>query len=115
MQQEVTTRLTRALDMRLVAVEEQRLQHERSGNMSSVEFTICGWAIYFRILSMRGMLEARGMFEEALRLDGENVDALFGLAETHMWEVNSYLATNRAEQIKVAEAAISRAQILISK
>ena len=114
MQQEVTTRLTRALDMRLVAVEEQRLQHERSGNMSSVEFTICGWAIYFRTLSMRGMLEARGMFEEALRLDGENVDALFGLAETHMWEVNSYLSTNRAEQIQVAEAAISRAQILIS-
>ena len=55
MQQEVTTRLTRALDMRLVAVEEQRLQHERSGNMSSVEFTIRGWAIYFRTLSMRGI------------------------------------------------------------
>jgi hypothetical protein len=53
------------------------------------------------------------MFEEALRLDGENVDALFGLSETHMWEVNSYVSNNPAAQIQVAEVAISRAQMLM--
>jgi TolB-like protein/Flp pilus assembly protein TadD len=112
MQQEITTRLARALDVRLVAAEELRLQHVQSDNMSSVEFGLRGWAIFFRTLSARGMPEARGMFEEALRLDGGNVDALFGLSETHMWEVNCHLSNNRAEQMEVAEAAISRAQAL---
>jgi TolB-like protein/Flp pilus assembly protein TadD len=113
MQEEITARLTRALDMRLIAAEERRLQHERSDNMSSVDFALRGWAIFFKTLSARGMREARRMFEEALRLDGGNVDALFGLSETHMWEVNCYSSNNRAEQIQAAEAAISKAQTLI--
>jgi TolB-like protein/Flp pilus assembly protein TadD len=113
MQEEISARLARALDMQLIAAEDRRLQHERPSNLSSVDLTLRGWAIFFKTLSARGMVAARGMFEEALRLDGENVDALFGLSETHMWEVNSYLSNNPAEQIQVAEAAISRAQMLM--
>jgi TolB-like protein/Flp pilus assembly protein TadD len=113
MQEEITARLARALDMQLIAAEDRRLEHKRSDDMTSVDFALRGWAIFFKTLSARGMAAARGKFEEALRLDGENVDALFGLSETHMWEVNSYLSNNRAEQIQVAEAAISKARILM--
>jgi tetratricopeptide (TPR) repeat protein len=56
--------------------------------------------------------EARGIFEEALRVDDTNVDALMGLVETHMLEVNSYMSSARAEQVRLAEAAMSRASEL---
>jgi TolB-like protein/Flp pilus assembly protein TadD len=112
-QEEISARLARTLDMQLIAAEDRRLQQKCSAEMGSIDFALRGWAIFFKTLSARGMTAARGMFEEALRLDSGNVDALFGLSETHMWEVNSYLSNNRAGQIQAAEAAMARAQILM--
>jgi hypothetical protein len=70
-QEEISARLARALDMQLIAAEDRRLQHERPSNLSSVEFTLRGWAIFFKTLSARGMVAALGMFadsDEAARL-----------------------------------------------
>ena len=53
--------------------------------------------------------QARRFFEAALRLDEHNVDALLGLADTHMSEVNMYASGDRAGQIRAAEAAATKA------
>jgi TolB-like protein len=69
-----------------------------------------------RELGARYVLEAarraRRFFEAALRLDGYNVDALLGFADTHMSEVNMYASDDRAGQIRAAEAAAIKALAL---
>src|SRR5262249_48679475 len=108
MQDEITARLARAIDIQLVAIETRRLKHERKSDLDAVDLALRGWNIFFRSPSVRSAREARGIFEEALRVDGNNVDVLIGLVETHMWEVNSYMSNARAEQVRLAEAAMSK-------
>jgi len=109
MQDEITARLARAMDLQLVAAETRRVERERPTELDSIDLEQRGHAVFFQKLSVSGAREARGIFEEALRADDTNVDALMGLVETHMWEVNSYMSDARAEQVRLAEAAVSKA------
>jgi hypothetical protein len=108
MQDEITARLARAMDVGLVAIEAQRAKHERLSDLDAIDLALRGWNIYFQSASVRAAREARSIFEQALRIDDKNVDVLIGLVETHMWEVNSYMSNARAEQVRLAEAAMSR-------
>jgi class 3 adenylate cyclase/TolB-like protein/Flp pilus assembly protein TadD len=109
MQDEITARLARAMDIQLVAAETRRVKRERPKHLDSVDLALQGWTVYFQKPSVSGAREARVIFEEALRVDGNNVDVLLGLVDTHMWEVNCYMSSARAEQLRLAEAAISKA------
>jgi class 3 adenylate cyclase/TolB-like protein len=109
MQDEITARLARAMDIQLVMAETQRLKRERPKELDSVDLALRGHTIFFQRMSVAGAREARGIFEEALRVDDANVDALLGLVETHMWEVNSYMSYAYAEQVRLAETAMSKA------
>jgi len=109
MQDEITARLARAMDIQLLIAETRRLKRERPKELDSVDLTLRGWTVFYQKVSVAGAREARGIFEEALRVDDANVDALIGLVETHMWEVNSYLSFARDEQVRLAEAAMSKA------
>jgi TolB-like protein/class 3 adenylate cyclase len=112
MQDEITARLARAMDIQLVMAETQRFKREGPKQPNSVDLALRGHAVFFQRISVAGAREARGIFEEALRIDDTNVDALMGLVETQMLEVNSYMSSARAEQVRLAEAAMSRASEL---
>jgi TolB-like protein len=112
MQDEITARLTRAMDIKLVIIEAERSKLERSNKLDSIDLALRGHAIFFQRMSVVGAREARDMFEEALRVDDLNVDALMGLVETHTWEVNNYMSPKRIEQIFQAETAMSKASEL---
>ena len=71
-----------------------------------------GWAVLNEGPSIEGARTARQFFEQALRLDGQNVGALLGLAKAHMSEVNMYVSEDRAGQMRVAEAAVLQALAL---
>jgi len=60
----------------------------------------------------RSSTASPSFFETALRLDADNVDALLGFANAHMWEVNMYVSDDRAGQIRAAEAAAAKALTL---
>jgi class 3 adenylate cyclase/tetratricopeptide (TPR) repeat protein len=109
MQDEITARLARALDIQVPAAEVRRLRLEKPNELDSIDLALQAHAVFFQKLSVSGAREARGIFEEALRADNNNVDALLGLVETHMWEVNCYMSDTRAQQVRLAEAAISKA------
>jgi TolB-like protein/class 3 adenylate cyclase/Flp pilus assembly protein TadD len=109
MQDEITARLARAMDLQLVAAETRRVQREKPKELDSIDLALRGHTVFFQKLSVSGAREARGLFEEALRVDDNNVDALLSLVENHMWEVNSYMSDARAQQIRLAEAALSKA------
>lgn len=109
MQDEITARLARMVDVELVAAESLRAERDRPHNMDAVDLAMRGWAVYRRQLSPEGLRESRALFEAALRLDEGNISALIGFAETHALEVNAYATESRDEQIKAAEQAIDKA------
>jgi TolB-like protein len=112
MQDEVTTRLARSIHIELIAAESQRAAREHPDGLDSVDHTLHGWAAWHRHRSLEGVRQARCFFEAALRLDEHNVGALLGLANAHMSEVNMCASDNRTEQIRAAEAAVTKALAL---
>ena len=85
---------------------------EHPDQLNSVDHTLHGWAAEYRRRSLEAPRQARRFFRGALRLDGYNVDALLGFADTHMSEVNMYASDDRAGQIRAAEAAAIKALAL---
>jgi tetratricopeptide (TPR) repeat protein len=71
-----------------------------------------GWAILNQPLSLDFGREACDLFNEALRLDDRNVEALVGLASCHVNSVRAFASTNRDEQLRIAETAITKALTL---
>jgi TolB-like protein len=78
MQDEITARLARMVDVELVAAESLRAERDHPNNMDAVDLAMRGWAAYRRQLSPGGLRESRAFFEAALRLDENNISALIG-------------------------------------
>jgi len=114
MQDEITARLAHSLDLEIVAAESRRAERERPNAMDSVDLAMRGRAIWNQPPSSGRTREARRLFEAALRLDERNVEALIGLAGTHMTDVMGFASDNAPEQIDLAEAAIDKALSLAS-
>jgi len=112
MQDEVTTRLARTIHIELIAAESRRATREHPDRLDSVDHTLHGWRAWNKHLSQGGARQARRFFEAALQLDENNVGALVGFANAHMWEVNMYASDDRAGQIRAAEAAATKALTL---
>jgi TolB-like protein/Tfp pilus assembly protein PilF len=112
MQDEVTARLARMVDIELTAAESRRAALERPNDLDSFDLTMRGNAIWNQRLTLDTMREARRLFEAALRLDDRNIPALLGFANAHLWEVNTYVSDDRADQIRAADATISKALAL---
>ena len=112
MQDEITTRLARTVGVELVAAEGRRAERERPNNMDAVDLAMRGWAILNQALSLRRGREACDLFDAAIRLDDRNVEALIGLAFYHSYDVRMFASTNRDEQLRIAEKAITEALTL---
>jgi TolB-like protein len=112
MQDEVAARLTRSILIQLIAAESRRVAREDPDRFDSVDHTLRGWAAWNRHLSLGAARQARDFFEAALQLDNDNVGALLGFANAHIWEVNMYASEDRAGQIRAAEAAATKALAL---
>jgi TolB-like protein/Tfp pilus assembly protein PilF len=113
MQDEVTTRLARAVHIALIAAESQRAAGGHPDHLDAVDYTLRGLAAWNQPLSVEAARQARLFFEAALRLDEHNTGALLGFANARMWEVRSYASADRAGQIRAAEAAVRKALELV--
>ena len=112
MQDEITTRLARTVGIELVAAEGRRAERERPNNMDAVDLAMRGWAILNQPLSLRRDRAVCDLFDAALRLDDRNVDALVGLAFYHGNDLRTFASTNRDEQLRIAQTAITEALTL---
>jgi tetratricopeptide (TPR) repeat protein len=108
MQDEVTSRLARMVGVKLVAAESRRAERG-AGYGDSIDLAMRGRAVLNEDVSVEAAHQARQFFAEALRLDENNVAALLGLADAHVWEVTMYLADDRARQARIAELAVLKA------
>ena len=111
-QDEVTARLARTVQVELIAAESRRSTREHPDRLDSLDHTLNGWAAWNQPLSLEAARKARVFFEAALRLDENNVSALLGFANAHIWEVCMYASDDPAGQIRAAEAAATKALAL---
>ena len=112
-QDQIVGRLSRAVGLRLVDIEAKRSEHDRLGNPGAVDLVMRGQSMINRPATRETMITGRGLFQEALRRDPDNVDALAGVATTQVFEVlNGYYQDGRAERLRSARALIQRALAL---
>ena len=73
-------RLARSLQMELVNAEVLRTLHDRSQNPNSIDLTLRGFALINQGITKAFYAPARDAFDQALKLDPNNADALAGAA-----------------------------------
>jgi TolB-like protein len=112
LQDEVSARLARMVDIELTAAESRRAARERPENPDAVDLVMRARAIWNQPLTLERAREARRIFAAARSLDDNNVAALLGFANAHLWEVCTYTSDDRAGQIAAANAAVAKALAL---
>jgi adenylate cyclase len=80
LQEQVTARLARSLNINLIQAESRRSEADRSRSPDAVDFNMRGSAKYFEPRSKIQNAQAKALFDSALRLDPDNVDAMIGKA-----------------------------------
>jgi tetratricopeptide (TPR) repeat protein len=79
-QGEITVRLARMLDIKLVAAEVTRSEQRKARDPDARDLVMRGWNWWYRPTSPTTVKEARQAFERALEIDPRSNDARIGLA-----------------------------------
>jgi TolB-like protein/Tfp pilus assembly protein PilF len=107
-QDEIVTRLARALDVQLVAAEASSAAGAASPDSMDLYFR--GQAVVNLGFGPEEAIRARALFEEALRLDEDNVDALAALSQYSALAVAlAFFQDDGAATLATAEKAAIRA------
>ena len=107
MQDQITARLARSLNIELIQAESRRVGPDR--NPDAVDFSMRGWAKFYEPRSKMQTAQAREIFDQALRLDAGNVDAMMGKAQCLVVEVLSGWSTSISEDQTTAADLADRA------
>jgi TolB-like protein/DNA-binding winged helix-turn-helix (wHTH) protein len=109
-QDEIVSRVARAIGLKVVEAEARRSRRERPSSPELTDLVLRGKAVLNLPSSPATMIEARGLFEQALRLQPTDVDALAGVASTHVFEfLNGYYETEGDQRLKKAELLLDQA------
>src|SRR5215468_659803 len=109
LQDQITARLARSLNTKLIQAESRRSEADRSRSPDAVDFNMRGWAKSFEPLSKIQNAQAKALFDSALRLDPDNVDAMIGKARCLANDVNYGWSVSPFEDKKQANNLIDRA------
>jgi TolB-like protein/class 3 adenylate cyclase/Flp pilus assembly protein TadD len=109
MQNEITGRIAASLSLTLVKAEGVRVEREHRTNPDALDYTLRGRAVLKRGASHEINLEAGRLFEQALKLDPAQVEALVFLANALIGDVLDLWSSSPAEDLAHAEALLDRA------
>jgi hypothetical protein len=110
LQDQIVARLANTLGSELVKAEAEKSTH--SGNPDAIDLTMRGWAILNEprlITDKSGVAKALGLFEQALTLDPNNVDALVGAAAAERDEFQNSGMDDKPGQIARIDEMLTRA------
>jgi TolB-like protein len=109
-QDQVTQRIAGALNVALIDAESQRALRERPNNPDAVDLTMRGLALLNKPASRESMQRARELFEEALRLSPNHLQALNGLAQVMLIEWGStWYAGSSDEHLEAMDRIVNQA------
>ncbi|MBV8850855.1 MAG: hypothetical protein JOZ16_14870 [Methylobacteriaceae bacterium] len=110
---EVVTRLSRAIGLKVIEFEADRRAREDMAGTSAVDLVLRGTAALNRPSSQQSMIQARTLFNDALEIAPNNADALAGLGTTLVFEfVNGYYESGGEERLRKAGELLDRALTL---
>jgi class 3 adenylate cyclase/TolB-like protein len=102
-QSEITGRLARSLHLELVQDAARRIEQERSIDPDARDFTMRGWASWYRSKSPASVQEAQRAFERALEIDARSIDAKVGLGLVLAYKAINGFSTSIEEDKQRAE------------
>jgi adenylate cyclase len=112
-QDNIVTRIARAVQIELVAIEADRMSRAGSGEVGAEELAMRAEAIFLRYGPSRLQTEAAfKICERALEIDPHNVRALSILAERYAIQVTGMQSTDLKADIQLAAELASRALAL---
>jgi len=113
MQDEIVTRLARAMQIQLVAVDAARVTRTRQGNLDDEDLGLrCEASVYNFLGEPAGLAAAFSLCERALQSDDRNVFALSAMALKHILPVVEARSTDPQAEIQRADELVSRALAL---
>jgi class 3 adenylate cyclase/TolB-like protein len=111
LQEQVTARLARSLNVQLVKAESRRSQMDRPTNPDAVDFSMRGWAKLYQPRISSTNAQARELFESALRLDPDNIDATLGkawcIAQDVIYGWSTSIVDDRKMAIKLIDQVLA--------
>jgi adenylate cyclase len=109
-QDEIVGRVSRAIGLQVVDIEARRSWRERPDSAELIDLIMRGKAVLNLPSSPATMIEARGLFEQAVKVEPTSVDGLAGVATTLVFEfLNGYYETGADERLGRAEQLLNRA------
>jgi adenylate cyclase len=109
LQDQITERLARSLNIKLIQAESRRSEADRSRSPDAMDFNMRGLAKSFEPPSKTQNAQAKALFESALRLDPDNVGAMIGKAKCLAIDVTFGWSASPVEDQKQATDLIERA------
>ena len=111
-QDEITNQISNALSLTMAQSESDRSWRDHPSNPDSLDLTLRANALLNGAVTPEINANARQLYEQAVELDPKNADALVGLAETYINDVEENWLTgikNIHEALKLADNAVRRA------
>jgi len=109
-QDEIVSRVSRAIGLQVVDIEARRSLRERPDSAELIDLIMRGKAVLNLPSSPTTMIDARGLFEQALKVEPTSVDGLAGVATTLVFEfLNGYYETGAEERLGSAERLLNHA------
>jgi adenylate cyclase len=110
---EIVTRLSRAIALKVIDFEAERRTREDVGGRNAADLVLRGTAALNRPSSQQSMIQARTLFNDALVIEPNNADALAGLGTTLVFEfVNGYYESGGEDRLRRAADLLERAVTL---
>jgi adenylate cyclase len=107
---EIVSRVSRAIGLQVVDIEARRSWRERPDSAEHIDLVMRGKSVLNLPSSQATMIEARGLFEQAVNVEPASVDGLAGVATTLVFEfLNGYYETGGDERLGRAERLLNRA------
>ena len=104
----ITGRLARRLDLELTNQESRDAEVMRPNNPNAVDLAMRGWAVLNQPYSREQLTQSSALFERALQIDPGFPKALVGLAATLAVGVNYRWTDAPADQLRRAENAVDQ-------
>lgn len=109
-QDEIVSRVSRAIGLQVVDIEARRSWRERPDSAEHIDLVMRGKSVLNLPSSQATMIEARGLFEQAVNVEPASVDGLAGVATTLVFEfLNGYYDTGGDERLGRAKRLLNRA------
>ena len=109
LQNQIVGRLARSLSIELIQAESRRGQSERSTNPDATDLAMRGWAKrYEQPLTETRIRQAIELFDNSLRLDPDNIDAMIGKSWCLAIIVISQWSVSVEDDLRVASDLIDQ-------